>query len=898
MTPQQHARAKEIFLAAVRLPPAQRDSLIARQCGGDPPLEREVRGLIEAHVSEPAASPRAAASSTEGRDFPPGTVIAERYRIIAPLGAGGMGEVYRADDLTLEQPVALKFLPREWAKDPRWIARLRNEARLARTVTHAHVCRIHDLCEWNNEFFLSMEYVEGEDLGSLLRRIGRLPVDKAVDVSRQICLGLAVAHQADVLHRDLKPANIMLDSEGRARITDFGIAAMSQSIPAHDIRTGTTAYMAPEQLTGRQVSIQSDLYALGLVMYELFTGRPAFQADTSADYVRLHQHALPAPPSQFATDIPPDVEQVILSCLRKDPKERPASALIVAASLPRYDVLNDALAVNLTPSPDLVAAARPAGPDVSTRSLAAATAIVLVLTVALRSFAIQPWDHLGTLPPSVLGERARALLESVGVAGAGGQGAYGYCGPEEVPSLWDSSLAARALEINTPAGPVFWYRTGGASPDPTGVSSIMLGSGRVTITDPAPFAPGMATVVLDLSSRLILFAHSPASRSDQAVAASSQAVHAPLLLAAGLSSDDLSRTPLDGGLLWTSQPASPAAWSAGNDGPPRFFARVRARGSAANADAFDLRKKIGHEGVLLLFVVMAGVALPIAWRGYRAGRIDREGGLALAAFVVSLEFIIVLLRAANATAPSNIVLQLAVGVLHGLGLASLLAAFYVVVDAYARRQWPNVLITWNRALRRRFRDADVRRHVATGVFVGCLWAFFTPLERALVHRTGWQEAPFLLGARVAEKVYGVRDALASFLGAVPQAIAYALLMLMLLVTVRMITRSPRWATLITAIVLAPIFLTRGAHPVTAILFFGVGALVASLWLLTKVGLLALAAALLVASILNTIPITLTASAWYADLTAFGLAFVVALAAYGLSGSVHVSRMPRTEAATP
>src|SRR5688572_1104557 len=181
--------------------------------------------------------------------FLPGTVVSDRYRIVGMLGKGGMGEVYRADDTKLGQAVAMKFLPDTLRRDH--TARLElfyEEVRIARQVSHPHVCRVYDVGEIDGAPYLTMEYIDGEDLASLLRRIGRLPQERAVVVARQICSGLAAIHDKGILHRDLKPANVMLDGRGAARITDFGLAAFAGGVSGDALRSGTPAYMAPEQI--------------------------------------------------------------------------------------------------------------------------------------------------------------------------------------------------------------------------------------------------------------------------------------------------------------------------------------------------------------------------------------------------------------------------------------------------------------------------------------------------------------------------------------------------------------------------------------------------------------------------------------------------------------------------
>jgi len=199
----------------------------------------------------------AASAARPGERFAPGTVLSERYRIVGLLGRGGMGEVYRADDLKLEHPVALKFLPRALEGDADRLERLYGEVRMARQVSHPAVCRVWDVGEAEGQPFLSMEFVDGENLSSLLRRIGRFPPDKATDVARQVCAGLAAAHEKGVLHRDLKPANVMLDGHGKVRLTDFGLAGLAEGLSGEDVPSDTPSYMSPEQLQGREVTVRS-----------------------------------------------------------------------------------------------------------------------------------------------------------------------------------------------------------------------------------------------------------------------------------------------------------------------------------------------------------------------------------------------------------------------------------------------------------------------------------------------------------------------------------------------------------------------------------------------------------------------------------------------------------------
>ena len=382
------------------------------------------------------STPRAASSGGISRSsnaaaagrFAPGQILGGRYRIVDLLGRGGMGEVYRADDLTLEQTVALKFLPASLSDNEEALARFRNEVRIARQVSHPNVCRVYDLGEAAGCWFLSMEYVDGEDLGSLLRRIGRLPTDKALEIARQLCAGLAAAHSKGVLHRDLKPANVMLDGRGQALLTDFGLAGLAGAIEGAEVRNGTPAYMAPEQLAGEEVTIRSDIYSLGLVLYEIFTGKLPFESATLAGLMQAQRESAPVSPSTLVRELDPAVERAILRCLQAKHNLRPVSALAVAAALPGGDPLAAALAAGETPTPQMVAEAGQ-GEGLSARTAVLLLAAVLCALFAM--FAIQNGNLAiemagAEYPPEVMVQKARDVIARLAPGLHRADQAYGF----------------------------------------------------------------------------------------------------------------------------------------------------------------------------------------------------------------------------------------------------------------------------------------------------------------------------------------------------------------------------------------------------------------------------------------------------------------------------------------
>jgi len=250
-------------------------------------------------------------------------LLSLRYDLLDKLGSGGMGIVYKARDRETGEVIALKVLRSALTDDATLMERFRNELRLARRITHHNVCRIYDFNRVDNSAFISMEFVDGSSLRELLSRPGRLEFPQLLHIARQICAGLGEAHIQGIVHRDLKPENVMLDHLGCVKLMDFGIArSLDTRSTATGSFLGTPAYMAPEQAEGKPVDRRSDIYALGLVLYEMFTGRAAFSGDTPLAVALKQIRETPPPPRNLQPGLPAQVEYVILKCLCKDPSKR------------------------------------------------------------------------------------------------------------------------------------------------------------------------------------------------------------------------------------------------------------------------------------------------------------------------------------------------------------------------------------------------------------------------------------------------------------------------------------------------------------------------------------------------------------------------------------------------
>jgi serine/threonine-protein kinase len=697
-------------------------------------------------------APVSHARSSNGHDrFAPGTLLASRYRIVSRLGKGGMGEVFRADDLILGQPVALKFLPEAARGNGNLLARFYDEVRIARQISHKNVCRVYDIGEVDGQPYLSMEYIDGEDLASLLRRIGRLPADKATEFARKLCAGVAAAHAQGVLHRDLKPANIMIDSRGELRVTDFGLAAIAQQLESAEIRNGTPAYMAPEQLTGREVSAQSDIYAVGLVLYEMFTGKLPFQADTIAEITRLRQESRITHPSTLVGELDKTVERTILRCLEPDPKMRPQSALAVAAALPGGDPLAVALAEGETPSPEVVAAAGSTeglSPKISLPVLAGIAVALIAICVAVpRLYLINltPMEN----PPEVLTAKAREIARNLGYTQRPADwisAFYAEGGNIGFSAQKAKTVADWARILAQPPSPMgYWYRQ---SPRPM-ASERSSTEGEPGINDPFPSLPGMLTITMDMDGRLRRFVAVPPER-EPANGRTGPADWGKLFAAAGL---DISQfkpaepewTPLvatEVRTAWTGPYAGRAdipvrIEAASFHGLPVYFQVLwpwtrSSRLTPQVATTSDTLRSIGLYGVGGLVLI---AAFWVAHYNWKAGRGDLRGATRVGLYCAILRLVIWLFRAHHvAAAPEQTI----------IGNALTDAAFsfvtnwivYLALEPWVRRYWPQTMITWSRVLAGRLQDPMVGRDLLFGVLFGLIYVLFLLLFHYVLLRRG------------------------------------------------------------------------------------------------------------------------------------------------------------------
>ena len=854
------------------------------------PSDDELTMAAGAPARSTAATPRLA----------PGAILAGRYRLVALLGRGGMGEVYRADDLILDHPVALKFLPeRDAADDAGAAARLaqfHSELRLARQVSHKNVCRLYDLGEADGRPFLTMEYVDGEDLAALLRRIGRLPPDKAVDIARQLCAGLAAAHERGVLHRDLKPANVMLDGEGNVRITDFGLASVEGDASA--MHAGTPQYMAPEQLAGQPASVKTDIYALGLILFEIFTGRRAYEARTLDDLRRSHESGLATTPSSVVRDLDPAIERAILRCLEREAARRPASALAVAAALPGGNPVAEALAAGETPSPEMLAAAGESEALAVGRGLAAVGCAVagIIAVAALSARASVAGRAPLDKPPAVLVDRTQSIVRSLGYADTPGDEAYDLMIVDDYlrwiartdsgPRRWDA-LAAR-----TPSAVALWYRS---SPRP--LLPRRHGGIEVTPNDPPLNDSGMRMAVVDTTGRLIQFQAVPPQYEPGPQPAETPRWN-ELFDAAGLPMAAFKPSEPE----WTPHDFADtrAAWEGALPDRPDIQVRVEAAAYRGRPVSFYLvgpwsrparmqpRPRSTLDAVVhgfflaMLLVLFAGAAL-LARYNIRVGRGDRRAATRVALLEMTIAFVE---WAAVAPHTADIGLEFVsfmkvFQVAAGAGL--IMWVLYVAIEPFARRFWPDSLLGWSRLLSGHVRDSRVGRDVLIGVLFGVAILLMRLARLLLPGVLGYpgvmpitgRELGVLTRAPAVITVWG--DALLN-------SPATAFFAVMLFVILQLFLRR-RWLAI--AIGTAVIFVVGTNSEATVLwldLLLQAAIAVVVTVAIVRFGLLAAAVAFTIWAICVDIPFTLRVAHWSATASNLTVAALITVVVFGFVAS--------------
>lgn len=681
-----------------------------------------------------------------------------------------MGEVYRADDLKLGQSVALKFLPEAFARDEDRRERFLAEVRIARQIAHPNVCRIYDVGEVDHTLYLSMEFVDGDNLATLLRRVGRLPEEKGVEIARQLCAGLSAAHDKGVLHRDLKPENIMIDGRGKVRVADFGLAAVAEAVINEDVRSGTPAYMSPEQLAGRGVTAKSDLYALGLILFELFTGKRAFNGTSFLDFLRGHENEPPPPPSSLVADIDPSIERAILRCLEKDPLARPANALSVAISLPGGDPLAAAIAAGETPSPELVAAA--GGVQYLRRShILGAAAILAIAAVSLPFLAAPSWLTTYVAMPkaaAVLEDKAREIVRELKAPDRYADHASGFLvdGPylQEIQKnpaqdRWET------LRKKEPPVLMYWYRESPRTLLPFNTTGVVFSN------NPPALLSGMVRVTTDMEGRLVVYQRVPPQKATSGESDAAPFDWSRAFRLAGLRIEDFKPVSpewippfgFDARAAWTgsfpSRPEIPMRIEAASfQGVPVAFQTVAPWDRPTRMEPYEpTTRQIWAQrmGLSLLFLFVLGTFV-WAYRAYKSGRADVRGASRLALTLLALSVVTWLLQAQHSNSADEELQIFVLGVSVALLVAAVIGVAYAGLEPLARRICPERLVSWTRLLTGRWTDPLVAGHALIGAAIGATASVLAnlPLEA-------------LFGMPVADLSAGNLDAMASLSSAIP-----------------------------------------------------------------------------------------------------------------------------------
>jgi serine/threonine-protein kinase len=749
-------------------------------------------------------------------------------------------------------------------------------------LAHPNICRVYDIADFEGQHFLSMEYIDGEDLASLIKRIGYLSNEKALEIARQLAAGLSAAHEKGVLHRDLKPANIMIDGHGRVRITDFGlaIAVAEEETDAAEI-LGTPAYMAPEQFAGKGATTRSDIYALGLVFYEIYTGKRAFSGSSLADLRQQKETQTPKAPSEIRQGIDPVVERVIMRCIDRDPRSRPGSIAQLALALPGGDPLAAAVAAGETPSPEMVAAS---GQKEGLRPLVALAVLAWIVIGSIAVIVVK--DRIRERQgisveqsPELLAARAREILKQTGHSEQFADSAFGFDANNDYVQYVQRStdhpktLGPRAL--------LFWRRQ---SPRALETLTFALGA-TVQRSDPPMQYPGETLAVVDSDGRLVSFRAIPPQQEAEGHPADRDWTF--LLSEAGLDSSKWKPVgPRSNPFFYADQRM---AWEGSLPEVPGAAVRVEAAAYRGALVSFDIigpwtnperRQTFGPSnivvGIVLVSVVLivVGGILYFVRRNLRLGRGDRRGAMRLALLngVAYTAFYILHVHHVPTTGELYLAFEFA-----GLVLITsvLFWVLYIALEPFVRRRWPHILVSWTRLLSGDWRDPLLGRDILLGCGVGMLIALMVavgslngtappPTEVMTAAGGGWFTA--------------------SLIGVLASSALAALGYLCLISTLRVLTRRDSFAVLAVVGFLIVIN-SQDASSWIAGGVFGLLFGTVLMFLLMRFGLVAMLVMFWTEILFLTVPITMHPSAWYSTAGYAALVLIGAVALYGFRTSL-------------
>lgn len=691
----------------------------------------------------------------------------------------------------------------------------------------------------------------------------------------------------------------MIDELGNARITDFGLAGLAEDFRADERHAGTPAYMAPEQLEGKTFTVRSDIYALGLVLYELFTGKRAFEARTLGELVRLRRSdTTPTTPAEIVKDLDPLIGKIIDRCLQKDPDRRPASALQVAAALPGGDPIAAALAAGETPSPEMVAAApkegslKPRTAVLMLGSILVGLLLIVLLSEKVELFGVVPLDK----SPEVLRENALDIIQKAGVSAPAADHMHWFslnAAPLAYIARTDQRLGRwQDLKDGQPAAIIYSYRQA-----PGYLAGFDEFRGRWA--NPPPIMSGMAGVKLDTRGRLLEFYNVPSQLDTVETVPSSQPAIPdwPLLFrAAGLEIANFKPTnsqwaPLysaDTRLAWdgvyAEQPEIPIRVEAASyRGKPVHFEIVSPWDRPERQQPSDLpaTMKAVFTLLLLVFVVVLIGSVYLAFRNLRLGRGDRKGALRLAIIMFALTILSRLMTAHHVPGFGEFAT-----ILNSLQDAVFAGAFlwvmYVALEPFLRRRWPTRIISWSRLLAGDVRDPFVGRDILVGAIFGfgiSLWQIFVLLAR------GWFQDPTLSPVVEPGSLnLGMGQFVPAFVGQITSPLLNGFQLVFLVLLLAMLLRRDWLGFLAGWIVYtAALAIFHGGLPINWV--SAAVTAVLSLFVLYRYGLLALMSSLFFLHMYIQFPATPHFTTWYGTGFFIDLLLVIALALYSFYTSL-------------